>query len=282
MAWNHRTFVISLPRSEQRRKDIDRSLHEAGIAYKLWTGFDGSIVTPKDMTHTVGWLCRNRLTCTSGVIGCYVSHVSLWHYIASNTTPGEWCLVLEDDAMYTCRGHSLRTFIHKAVNSLPPSADLLNLSDPACHVSLGEFIGNVAVEPAHFMVTTCAYVVSKEGAIKLLQTMDHAVHYHVDFMISAHVIMNQLMVYRSRPSVFIQNEHNKSTVSHRTFPTLPPRLFGSALRPALASAILGISGFYLNVAILFYGIIIATLPNTTARVLALLLIIAIEGLAIII
>lgn len=270
-----RTFVISLPRSHRRRELIDATLKKAGIQYEVWTAFDGAKGASKGdplVKASVSWLCRNRLTCTNGVIGCYISHVALWRHIACG--PTGWSLVLEDDALPECKGHRLLQRLQQVVERLTPTTDIVNLSDPSCYDPA--CTSDPAPEPAPYMITTCAYMISKDGANNMLRVMDHAIHYHVDFVISAHILMRHVSVFRSRPALFRQNNVLQSTVSTRTFPSGLSRLFGDALRPALSSAVVGIGGIYINVSLLLYCLVVLLMPNRKSRLIALALIVMIE------
>ena len=94
-------FVISLPRSVERRAPLLAALTRLGIEHELVEAADGErLVRERDVpwsdaaTLEPQPLLGRRMT--PGEIGCAVSHLTLWHRIAAGL-PG--AIVLEDDCL---------------------------------------------------------------------------------------------------------------------------------------------------------------------------------------
>lgn len=220
MASSFDTFVISLPGAVERRAGLP-SLPGA----KPWAAFDGKSIKPDDMHQVAGFLCRTGVTCTPGMVGCYVSHLSLWFHLASRPDDEPvWTLVLEDDARP--RDQDTLSAVRSAVLDAP-AASVINLADPsAC-----SHRGPARLERTRLMVTTCAYLVSKGAARRLVQVFEHRIRYHVDATMTWHSLLGELDVFRAVPCMFVQDDSLGSSVSPRTLPLLLPKLLGG--RPEL-------------------------------------------------
>lgn len=242
------TYVVSLPRDAARVAGVAAAL--AGqVGFKVWRAFDGKawMETTSRRSAIVGRACSQGLTCTPGIVGCYVSHVALWQHVAETLRePGQWVLVLEDDARPVLP--AVRSQIHRALQDAVSRAivpDIVNLADPMTLPVHGT--PDVTTEPTVIVMTTCAYLISASGARRLLRAMDHAIHFHVDFVISWHALSGHVRAVRTRSAIFRQSDETSSTVSPKTFPSSIPTMAPPSWRPALAGSVIGIGPTRLNV-----------------------------------
>ena len=169
-------LVISLPRSVERRTALVAALSRLGIASEVFEAADGErLVRERDVpwsdaaTLEVHPLLGRRLT--DGEIGCAVSHLTLWHRIATSL-PG--AIVLEDDCHLTPGFAEVLAGVQEAAGTW----DLVLLGhrstrrDEEAGATAG--LGGRALGTAHrlarlveFATGTHAYAVSARGAERL-------------------------------------------------------------------------------------------------------------------
>ena len=94
------TYVINLPRSEDRRRRMAEQLDRLGLAYTLFPAVDGK-ARWDELAPTVDMPAFDRNTgrgVLPGEIGAYHSHLEVWR--AFGATGRSVALVLEDDVVF--------------------------------------------------------------------------------------------------------------------------------------------------------------------------------------
>jgi glycosyl transferase, family 25 len=89
-------YVINLARSPERRVHMVRELRKAGIDYEFVVGTDGRDVDLSD-TRLVDRTQLDNSPFSSGIVGCYLSHLEVFGKVLETDT--ERALVLEDDVV---------------------------------------------------------------------------------------------------------------------------------------------------------------------------------------
>ena len=167
-------FVVSLPRSVERRRPLLAALTRLGVAHEVVEAADGETLVRH---REVPWsdattlepqpLLGRRLT--PGEIGCAVSHVTLWRRIAAGSTRA---VVLEDDCQVA------ETFA-EVLNRLQAEAwDLVLLGHRSTRRSAEAgatpALGGRPLGPRHrlarlveFATGAYAYAISPPGAARL-------------------------------------------------------------------------------------------------------------------
>lgn len=80
-------FVISMPRSTDRRSAMQRKLQHSGLQFEFFDAVEGAKIDRAQ--YPAG------RALTNAELGCYLSHVGVWRLVAES--PFEGALVLEDD-----------------------------------------------------------------------------------------------------------------------------------------------------------------------------------------
>lgn len=137
-------------------------------------------------------LCKSWL-CTSGVIGCAKSHMTLWKEFVTDVNDNNVKIVMEDDARF-----DLDAFC----DAMDTVCDLLQQPQPVIvsFICIGPFCrtglkmvrkGKTGVEytltQSVFPLATTAYAINKSAAWYLLRKMHNTVYYHIDFEIAQHL-----------------------------------------------------------------------------------------------
>jgi GR25 family glycosyltransferase involved in LPS biosynthesis len=257
------TFVINLKRSTDRMRDFDENARALGMRYTRWEGTDGRSMTKQQREAVASRWCSSGVTCTPGVIGCYLSHKSLWERIASNSdSPNDWYMIFEDDALPTCE------FIDNVDDILSDVASWQESYGPRPEfVHLAPFVtGNDRITRNLWRTTIVpnmsAYMISGAGAHKLLRFMSDPIGTHVDVTITLERFIrgqDAIAFYVSR-SYITNNDARQSSISTNTYPKLLAdavvaymQLAGNAhAHVVLDSVLFTIAGVPFNATLIFY------------------------------
>src|SRR6478735_3051134 len=98
-----KTYVINLPQSPERRRNISEQLQVAGVSYEFVDAVDGRRIAPAERTRLVdeSTVARYPHWLTPGQIGCSLSHLQAYKRFLASGGSDEVALILEDDATMT-------------------------------------------------------------------------------------------------------------------------------------------------------------------------------------
>lgn len=92
---NIKIFVISLQRSLDRRKQVEKEMQKISLPWSFLDAVDGSALTSRPVEYKPAKVKRLQgYELTPNEIGCYLSHKEVWKRCVSENAP---TLVLEDD-----------------------------------------------------------------------------------------------------------------------------------------------------------------------------------------
>ena len=89
------TFVINLDHRPDRWQKIQNDFKDTGLKLEKWNAIYGKNLDETTIQEVTTDYCNNF--CTYGIIGCWLSHYTLWQYIVKNNLDN--VLILEDDAI---------------------------------------------------------------------------------------------------------------------------------------------------------------------------------------
>jgi GR25 family glycosyltransferase involved in LPS biosynthesis len=172
------SLVISLPKRIHKMKTFIEKNHEEikGIQYKLFQAIDG---TELQINQKICKLFETGdFNYRLGMMGCAMSHIKLWHQLIINPNVTS-LLIFEDDAV-VCKN-----FVNKlsfCVQQLPEKWDVLFLGHhlypsyrdagdrkESMLVCLEKWDETTRIQKS--MGGTFAYMISKEGAIKIIENI---------------------------------------------------------------------------------------------------------------
>ena len=200
------------------------------MPYVRFPAVDGRSLPRETIAALASPLCQ--LTCTPSMIGCALSHMSLWQVIQQQKH--KLTLILEDDAQLV---PDFVPRLKQALRDVPRDFDVLVLGCfflcnkghayewPHSLLRLGmktrqdtRTWGSVFV-PEAFRGTHC-YIVSLQGAHKLAQHIPR-VKFHIDVQMN-HPAIN---IYAASPDLAFQKDMSESSIAGYAFPrTLLPVL----------------------------------------------------------
>ena len=150
-------FVISLKRSQERRKKIQDMLNEH-VVFSFYDASDGKELSQKDIQISNKIFEKDSLNV--GQRGCFLSHLNLYEKIKKEKIPNT--LVLEDDATI-----DNFYYIKNLDKFIIDDYDIIFLGH--CAETQGEFVKEMfQIKKSVSPRCTHAYLLSEKGANKLL------------------------------------------------------------------------------------------------------------------
>jgi len=191
-------YVVNLERSKDRLENIDKNLKKYGISYKRFNAVDGKKMSDDEISQMTTSACR-YLLCNKSIIGCAMSHISLWNIISQSSD--KWHLVLEDDIEFT---NKTIDFINALSRSSIMNEDNIIISlaciGPFCggpkvnipKTSSSEYnpesyLVELSLVESRFPLGTAAYFITKNTAKKLY---DHFIKYKINYHIDNQIASN--------------------------------------------------------------------------------------------
>lgn len=110
-----RTFVISLPESIDRRRNIERQLTGQDVPFFFYDAINLNCDRNRYFHHCddARFLLTTGRTPTAGELGCYASHLMLWRTCRLLNEP---LLILEDDAQLTDDFGATLAFVQRHIS----------------------------------------------------------------------------------------------------------------------------------------------------------------------
>jgi len=232
-----KAYVINLDRSPGRLTAVTENLRKEGLAFERIQAVDGAQLSRLVRMDNATRLCANF--CTDGQIGCGMSHMKAWRKLLEDEV--DVAIIMEDDVKLV---DGFKSRLELAWRDVPNDFDLVyvgclvgcdsNGNDGVMSHLFAGFPftqkGNVwkkvsdRVFIPKFALGLHCYVVSRAGAMKLLELMDGKVSGHVDFQIQDHA--DKLKMYALNPALAFQiQKQSVSTIATSAFPVIPMKLF---------------------------------------------------------
>lgn len=178
-------FLINLDRSTHRLDDVKKSMSELGLVFQRISAIDGRTISNDEINAVYSNTLNNQFyhyNLTLGEIACYMSHRKAWKtFLDSGLDAG---VILEDDIVLDPLFSELQKPINALANSDFANWDVIKLAQPfkpkeaSLLENLGEFqLVNYKKPP----MGGCGYLISREGAKKLLARVPFFRPVDVDF-----------------------------------------------------------------------------------------------------
>lgn len=178
---NIKIFVISLQRSLDRRKQVEKEMQKISLPWAFLDAVDGSALTARPVEYKPAKVKRLQgYELTPNEIGCYLSHKEAWKRCVSENAP---TLVLEDDFVLAPNFESVLSTILEADDSWN-FLRLQGLYEVPCK-TLFEKSGVAFVKNEGDAVGATAYLLKPAIARQLIQNsediyepVDHFLEHH--------------------------------------------------------------------------------------------------------
>lgn len=224
-------FVINLKHRTDRWNKVQNDFKDTGLKLQRWDAVYGKDLNEKEITQKTTQNCDNF--CTYGVIGCWLSHYTLWKYIADNNLNN--VLILEDDAEPF---NGFNDKIKSMLKNIPTDYDLIyigcfNVFDiKSPYKSLLKdkdvIINNKKIDDLiipHRPLGMHGYLMSNNGARKLTEYKELTkVSHDIDIALSDYVYGDEKKDFKmyafKEPLIIQQSDANKSDLTSNDHPII--------------------------------------------------------------
>jgi GR25 family glycosyltransferase involved in LPS biosynthesis len=200
-------YVINLERRKDRLERLWENSPELEGRVERWPAIDGRSLA---LTPAIARLLKpNDFFWKKAITGCALSHLGLWHKLASETQDIKNYLILEDDVKF--RPDWERAW-HSAEDDIPEDYDIIYLggvlppnrasydslskervNDSFCRVKENTAWGQ-STPSRYFHFCAYAYILSKQGAQKVLGLIEGSDGYWTS---ADHILCNPVTVLKS-------------------------------------------------------------------------------------
>jgi GR25 family glycosyltransferase involved in LPS biosynthesis len=171
-----KTFVINLKRREDRLHKFISKINSTHIQYNIFNAVDGSQLSPSYQLERI--FENNDYNMRKGMVGCAMSHIQLYINLINSHDTNIYC-ILEDDVDFVHNFQYKLTHVYNQLIS-QPNWDICYLGHHLYSSYVSELSYNNIKIPtiekwnqmesmARSIGGTGGYIISKKGAIKLLE-----------------------------------------------------------------------------------------------------------------
>jgi glycosyl transferase family 25 len=209
-------FIINLDKDVERLSNAYKQLDKYEFKnYEKFTGIYGkqlSIDEINDNTTTIGKLFASR-----SMIGCGLSHIRIWEKILKENI--NLSLILEDD--FICKD-DFKNRLNNVLLKAPKDYHIIYLSSSIIQNNyLKLYDINDYFYKQIFVVQTLSYIITLEGAEKLLKYITK-VTYHIDIDIcfKSNIHYKDINIISVKEPLVYQTFENSNNTDDRYFPLI--------------------------------------------------------------
>ena len=165
-----------MDKSQDRWERISKELDDLKMNYERFSAIEGKKLREDEIEAKTTFAVRNFL-CSYSVLGCALSHLAVWEKIANGSD--KFVCIAEDDATFL---EPFPAFLEEIDEIYDKTHfDVINL--------YGDFIPsgktvyknkNYSLVNPIFCLSLCCYIVSKDGARKMVDKINGKIRFQVD------------------------------------------------------------------------------------------------------
>jgi GR25 family glycosyltransferase involved in LPS biosynthesis len=267
------TYVISLDYPSNLLRELSE---KHGLNPILFPGIRGSSCSPELIQKHFSPMYQ--VFGPKSAIGCALSHLYIWKTFLK--TDKKYAIIFEDDIILNGVQPKLSDSIDHYLSHTPEDFDILYLgcfgseNSPNFFTRIMSLFGisseevdiNYYIKKPNVALASHAYVVSREGANKLISELDGKIYNHIDFCIQELYSKGLINKYVTKPRLIYQSstDNSPSTNVITTYPVLINRMLGNfyvdkhvrwSYITTLSVARIG--PFHITVSIILIGIIMS-------------------------
>ncbi len=218
-------YLINLEKDIDKNNYMKSLLNNENIKFERFNAVYGKNLSKEYINNITDDFCKK--TCSIGLIGCALSHISIWKDILEKNYKN--AVIFEDDIYFD---ENYKVNLINSINALPKEWDILYLGcGGLCDKDRSNFffkyifkllykkINNNIYSSKYIYIPEFAtgaysYAISRNGCIKLLNIIDKITH-HIDHIISSN--SNKINIYAVYPKC-IYPKTDESTINNNKFP----------------------------------------------------------------
>jgi len=246
-------YIITIPRGKKRyNQSIQILAANHFVNVHTFYGIDGKELTREQIDPTTTSLCS--MFCTRSMIGCGLSHISLWDHIFNHQDYGDddIIFILEDDTtiQYDLWIQSI-DFIVELLQE--PTTGFVQLAGGGFWLKESRVYGTIKANRYQFHTMTGSYAITKRMAgILSTHFWEHKLGYHIDYELSYIFNKWNLKMWLLDPQISIQGGWNNSTITEHE-----SSIFGDGLTYAFTFPICQICGIIITCLLIMVIVMIA-------------------------
>lgn len=202
-----KTYIINLKHDTERWDKIEKLLKGSKLDVIRYEGIYGKEMSQEDIVQNTNILCRNLL-CSKGIIGCAMSHSSLWKKLLNEKD--DIFLIMEDDLIDINFEQ-----LYKLIDNLDTFEwDLINLHTLNLNnKKVIKQIEDIEIVTSFAPCTFAGYIVNKKGLEKLVNIMNkQKIIWHIDTQISLMKTLGKIKYYNTGINIVFPTQ-NTSTIN---------------------------------------------------------------------
>lgn len=195
----YKTYVISLNKPEKLLSEISNF----GLDPILVEGVNGKKLSKDEIADNTTYF--GSLFTPLSVIGIAMAHIKTWKLFLESDA--EYGIIFEDDVVFE---DNFKKELNIGIKNTPKDFDILYLGCFGCqnnynfYTAISVYMGllnlnagniNDYVNKPLVAYATHAYILSRKGAKKLIENIEHNIYTHLDLNIQNLVVNNVLSVY---------------------------------------------------------------------------------------
>jgi GR25 family glycosyltransferase involved in LPS biosynthesis len=154
-------------------------------------------------------------TIPDSVLGCAMAHIKTWKTFLSTNKP--YCMIFEDDAIFE---DNFKKKFDLCLRHLPNDFDIFYTgcfyNNNFTSKNMNEYI-----KIPDFFFATHSYMISRNGAIKLLKYIDNNIYTHIDMMIYMLFLQKKINVYSTIERLVYQTSSDNRQISFNNSNNFP-------------------------------------------------------------
>ena len=202
---NHLTYLITL--EDESNLPIVDELKSYDINPIIFKGVNGKTIDEEIIEKHIHPKFKNILS--KGCIGCALSHLSVWKEFLKTDEP--YCIIFEDDLRIV---PDFKNKLDNLIKNTPSDFDILSIGyfntninyiiiSLISHILQYKTINDFIITPSYFLATH-AYIVSRNGAEQLINSLDGFINNHIDVCINNTIFTEKLNFYAASPRIAFQ------------------------------------------------------------------------------
>lgn len=192
--------VVNMDKSTDRLEKISNNMRSIGLDFTRFRGINGKELSEEEVEAVTDFTCRNLL-CSRSVIGCALSHITIWkNFIKGDYGSADILCVMEDDI-------SVLDGFPKFLNDIHTIREKIDFDIIRVNGAVGTITGTrvsiddyTFIENPMFPLSTTCYIITKNGAEKALDIFkgsddNISIPYMVDFSLALGMIIKDNIKY---------------------------------------------------------------------------------------
>ena len=184
--------IINMEKSTDRLEKIKENMNDIGLKFTRFNAINGNQLTDQEIKDNTTFMCRNLL-CSRSVIGCALSHITVWkNFLDNQYGTSDILCVMEDDI-------SISGDFPEFLNDTPSIRESLDFDMMRINCGTGNMTGEKInmgkykfIKNPVIPLSLACYIITRRGAQKALEILGESVPYIIDFSLGVGMLFNNM------------------------------------------------------------------------------------------